>query len=166
MIEVNKLYPQYNVVKDRRVQKASASPVGFERRSGIERRNDNRIKLDTTLTRDIFEVKNKVSQIKKTEDKNSQGVTFAQNVSRAAQNSIKTDQFVKTAKPNTVQTPKEAAKSKSQTGAVAGLISVVLGGTLLSTVLGVAGVVVAIGIGAFVGGRLLKNAIVSHIKNK
>lgn len=166
MLEVNRLYPQYKVRQERRQQKAPVSPVAFERRSGIDRRTDDRIKLDTTLTRDIFEVKNKVSQLQKTTQSNSEKINFTQNVSRAVQKSIKSDQFIKTAKPNTAETPKTIQKAKSDAGALAGVLAVVLGGTLASTLLGVAGVGIAIGLGAYFGGKVLRSAIVSHLKNK
>jgi hypothetical protein len=178
MMDVIKLYPQYNIVNDRRVQAAPVSPVSYERRSGNERRDENRLKLDTTLTRDIFEIKGKVAQLEnstqkigqkgeqKNDKKDVQGPAFTQNISKAAQNSIKTDQFIKTTKPNTTETPKEIAKSKSQVGATAGLIAVVLGGTLAAPAFGIAGVGIAIGLGAFLGAKLLRSAITTHIKNK
>ena len=173
-MDVIKLYPQYNIIGDRRMQTTPVSPVAFERRSGKERRDENRLKLDTTLTRDIFEIKSKVAKLdpseikseQKSDKKITQGTSFTQNVSKAAQNSIKTDQFIKTIKPNATESPKEIAKSKSQTGAIAGLAAVVLGGTLLAPALGIAGVAVAVGIGVFMGGKLLRSAIKSHMKNK
>lgn len=165
-MDVIKLYPQYNIVKDRRVQVAPISPIAYERRSGEDRRGDDRIKLDTTLTRDIFELKSKVAQFQKSEPKETKGTAFTQNAAKAAQNSIKTDQFIKTVKPGDKESPKEAAKSNSQIGTMAGLISVVLGGTLASAFFGVAGVIAALAIGGFVGGKLLRTAITNHLKNK
>lgn len=170
MMDVVKLYPQYHVITDRRQQKAPVSPVAFERRSGIDRRSDDRIKLDTSLTRDIFEIKNKVAQLQKPENKpeykNIQGPAFTQNSAKVAQNILKADEFVKTTKPNTVENTKELAKAESNHGALLGVFSAVLGGTLASTMLGIAGVGIAIGIGAFFGGKFLKSAIVSHLTNK
>lgn len=171
-MDVTRLYPQYNIIKDRRTQVNPISPVNFERRSGKERRNEDRIQLDTGLTRDIFELKSKVSQLQKTEktekggQQNTKGPAFTQNMSKAVQNSIKTDQFIKTIKPAVKESPKEAAKAPSQTGAMAGLIGIVLGGTLLSTVMGVVGVGIALAIGGFMGGKMLRGAIVNHLKNK
>lgn len=159
-MDVVKLYPQYNTMRERRQEANPISPVSFERRSGQDRRSDDRVKLDTNLTRDIFEIKNKVAQIQQSAPK------FTQNISKAAQNSIKTDQFVKSTKPIVQDSPKEIAKSNSKTGALGGVLAAVLGGTIASAFLGVAGVGVAIGIGAYFGGKFLKNAIVSHIKNK
>lgn len=184
-MDVVRLYPQYNIMQERRQQNAPVSPVAFERRSGTERRSGDRIKLDTNLTRDIFEIKSKVSQIenigqnsgqqsaqkltKNVAPQKAERITFSHNISKAAQNSIKTDQFIKTTKsnsPNLADSPKEIAKSKSNAGALAGVLAVILGGTLASTFLGVAGVGIAIGIGTYFGGKFLKSAIVSHLKNK
>lgn len=163
MLEVNRLYPQYIVMKERRQQTA---PVSVERRSGMDRRSDNRVKLDTTLTRDIFEVKNKVNQIQKTAQKNIEKVTFTKNIHKAIQNSIKTDQFIKTTKSTPAENSKIVAKAKSDAGAIAGILAAVLGGTLASAFLGIAGVGIAIGLGAYFGGKILRSAIVSHLKNK
>lgn len=167
MLEVNRLYPQYVIMQERRQQNA---PVNVERRSGIDRRSNDRVKLDTTLTRDIFEVKNKVAQVQKVPQKEAEKVTFTQNAPKAALHAINSDQFIKSTKTNSmdnaVGSSKIVAKSKSQAGALAGLLGVVLGGTLASAFLGVAGVGLAIGLGAYFGGKLLRGAIVSHLKNK
>lgn len=164
-MEVSKLYPQYYITKERRQQNAS-SPVKYERRSGMDRRVDDRIKLDTTLTKDIFEIKSKVAHIQKTLPKNIEKITFKQNIAKAFQNSIKTDQFIKSTKPNLKESPKELNKAKSDIGARAGLLGVMLAGTFSAAVMGVAGAVVAVGLGVYVGGRVLAKAIASHLKNK
>lgn len=166
MLEVTKLYPQYIVMQERRQQANPVSPVAFERRSGIDRRSGERIKLDTTLTRDIFEVKNKVAQIQKTAKQHSEKIALPQNISKAAQHSIKTDEFIKTTKQDSTANSKIIIKPKSQAGALAGILAAVLGGTLASAFLGPAGVGIAIGIGAYFGGKVLRSAIVSHLKNK
>lgn len=178
-MDVVKLYPQYNLTQERRKQNPD-TPVSFERRSGVERRNEDRIKLDTNLTRDIFEIKSKVSQIplignpiggKQIEqtpqvNKVENTTNHIQNASKAAQNEIKTDQFIKTTKPDSQQSPSFEAKPKSDTGALAGVFASILGGVLASTMIGVAGIAVAIGIGGYFGGKFLKSAIVSHIKGR
>lgn len=165
-MDVIKLYPQYSITQERRQKVAPVSPVTYERRGGMDRRSDDRIKLDTTLTKDIFEIKSKVAQLEKNQPKIVEKITFGQNISKAAQNSIKTDQFIKTIKPILSDTTKEMVKSKSNAGTLAGLLSVVLGGTLASAFFGVAGVGIAIGLGAYFGAKILKNVIVSHLKNK
>lgn len=166
MLDVNRLYPQYNVRQERRQQKNPVSPVAFERRSGIDRRTEDRVRLDTTLTKDIFEIKSKVAQVQQSSSQKAEKVSFTQKSSNAAQHSIKTDQFIRTTKPAVTESPKEIAKSKSTAGAMAGVLAAVLGGTLASTFLGIAGIGVAIGIGAYFGGKALRGAIVSHLKNK
>lgn len=173
-MDVVKLYPQYNLTQERRKQNPD-TPVSFERRSGVDRRDKDRIKLDTNLTRDIFEIKSKVSQIPlmgkpidqaPEVNKVESTTNHIQNASKAAQNEIKTDQFIKTTKPDSQQSPSFEAKPKSDAGALAGVFAAILGGVMASTMLGVAGVALAIGIGGYFGGKFLKNAIVSHIKDK
>lgn len=173
-MDIVKLYPQYNITQERRKQNPN-TPVSFERRSGVERRNEDRIKLDTNLTRDIFEIKSKVSQIPlmgkqvtQTPEVNKVENTtnHIQNASKATQNELKTDQFIKTTKPDSQQNPVFEAKPKSDAGALAGVFAAILGGVMASTMIGVAGIAVAIGIGGYFGGKFLKNAIVSHIKGK
>lgn len=173
-MDVVKLYPQYNLTRERRKQNPD-TPVSFERRSGVDRRAEDRIKLDTNLTRDIFEIKSKVSQIplmgkqieqKPEVNKVENTINHIQNASKAAQNEIKTDQFIKTTKPDSQQSPSFEARPKSDTGALAGVFASILGGVLASTMIGVAGIAVAIGIGGYFGGKFLKNAIVSHIKGR
>lgn len=168
MLEVNRLYPQYTIIQERRQQKSPVSQVAFERRSGIDRRNDNRLRLDTTLTRDIFEVKDQISKISKPTQQLAQKVdktAFTQNITKAIQ-SLKIDQFVKTAKTEATEVPKALSKGKSDVGAIAGVIGIMLGGVLASTFLGVAGIGVAIGLGTYFGGKILKQAIVSHLTRK
>lgn len=173
-MDVVKLYPQYNLTQERRKQNPD-TPVSFERRSGVDRRDKDRIKLDTNLTRDIFEIKSKVAQIplmgKPIEqpaevNKVEHTTNHIQNASKAVQNEIKTDQFIKTTKPDSQQSPSFEARPKSDTGALAGVFASILGGVLASTMIGVAGIAVAIGIGGYFGGKFLKSAIVSHIKGR
>ncbi len=156
------LYPQYQVVSDRRKKNV---PVAFERRSGVERRSENRVAMDTKLTRDIFEVKNKVAQLQKTNP-----VNFSQDVSKAATNSIKTDQFVKQDFSKTAEKLAESKESPSTTAMLGGILAIALGGVVASSLLGPAGAIVAIGFGAYMGGKVLKEMVVSHMveneKNK
>lgn len=163
MYDMIRLYPQYNVTKERRQQSA---PVDFERRSGVDRRSDDRVKLDTGLTKDLFEIKNKVSQIQQNTQKTVEKTSFTQNVSNAAQNSIKADQFIKTTNQNNDNNPKEAAKPESHEGSMLGMLSAALGGTITSTFLGVAGVVIAATVGAFAGAKALTKTIVTHLRKK
>lgn len=171
MLDVVKLYPQYNLSKERRKEISPVSPVGYERRSGDDRRSEDRVKLDSKLTQDIFELKSKISQLNPGfPTTKSQEVSFTRNATTAIQNNIKADQFIKSAEltpKNLVDTPAEAQKANSQNGALGGVLATVLGGTLATALLGgLAGIGVTIGVGAYFGGKFLKNAIVSHIKNK
>ncbi len=157
-----RLYPQYQVVSDRRKKNV---PVAFERRSGVERRSENRIAMDTKLTRDIFEVKNKISHLQKTNP-----VNFSQDISNAATNSIKTDQFVKSDFSKTANKIAESKESPSTTAMLGGILGIALAGVVASSLMGPAGAVVAIGFGAYLGGKVLKQMVVSHMvdieKNK
>lgn len=155
MIEVQKLYPQYMTVTDRRKQ---AVPVNFERRSGVDRRSDNRVAMDTNLTRDIFEVKNKISQLQKTNP-----INFAQNISKAASNTVKADQFIKTGKEKPVESINKKDEAPSATALLGGILAITLGGVVASSFLGTAGAVLAVGFGAYFGGKVLKQMVVSHM---
>lgn len=178
-MDVCRLYPQYNLTQDRRKQQAPTTAYPYERRSGAERRSGDRVTLDTGLTKDIFEIRNKLTEIKQVAQQKSNTDSFQQSanqktekiafkgsISNAAQNSIKTDTFIKTTIPEFKETPKEAAKSNADAGALGGLLAVVLGGTIASTFLGVAGVGIAVGLGAYFGGKLLRSAISSHLTDK
>jgi len=163
MSDMIRLYPQYNLTKERRQQK---NPVDVDRRSGSDRRTDDRVKLDTALTKDLFEIKSQVAQIQENTQKTIDKTTFTQKVSNAAQNSIKTDQFVKTTNPNLENSPKEAAKSESNEGSMLGMLSAVLGGTVASTFLGVAGIVIAGTVGAYLGAKALSRTILTHLRRR
>lgn len=163
MLAIHKLYPQYRIISDRREQN---TPVSFERRSGVDRRSENRVNLDTNLTRDIFEIKSKISQTPKTDQKNIEKVTFTQNSAKAAQNSINTDQFIRTTKPNSTEAQKKDSKPPSTTGLAAGVLASVLGGVVAATFFGAAGVCIAVGVGSYFGLKLLKQVIESHLKDK
>lgn len=161
MIDVVKLYPQYNITNERR---RNSIPVENDRRSGADRRSEDRVKLDTGLTKDIFEIKNKVSQIEQTTQKSINKPSFNQNISKAAQNSIKSDQFVKSTNNNQELSPKEAAKSKKGEASVLGMLSAGLGGTIAATFLGVAGAVIATTVGLYVGVKALAKTVSHHFR--
>lgn len=169
MLEINKLYPQYNIIQERRQQRTA---VPFERRSGIDRRAADRVKLDTTLTRDIFQIKNTVAQLPQlpqlpiTAAKKVEPKALAQRTDKALQHSVNGDQFVRTTKQEKTDSPKEIAKSKSEAGTLAGVLGVMLGGTLAATFLGAAGIGLAVGLGVYFGGKMLRSAIISHLKNR
>lgn len=169
-MDVARLYPQYNIMNERRKQSTSFSPnsnIPFERRSGIDRRSDDRVQLDTNLTRDIFEVKNKVNQMQqKASPQKTHTVNFSRNIEKAALNSINTDQFIKTIKPNQIETPKQIEKAKTEAGSLGGIATAMLGGIMASALLGTAAVGVAVGLGVYFGLKLVKNAIATHFNDK
>lgn len=162
MLDVVKLYPQYNMTQDRRQQKVS---VPFERRSGVDRRSDNRVKLDTNLTRDIFEVRSKISQMQKVEPQKTEKLTFSQNISKAAQHSGQNDKFIKTIKPD-INKPKPLDKKDLHESILGGAVASIFGGAIASTLCGAAAVGIALGLGVYLCGKLMKNAIALHIKKK
>lgn len=162
MLEVQKLYPQYRAIKDRRVENVE---VPFERRSGTERRSQNRVDLDSNLTRDIFEIKSRVAQLQKPNQKNIEKISFTQNSAKILQNQLNKDQFIKTIKSNQ---PDAIKSTKGQSSAVlaSGILASVLGGIIAAAMIGPAGVGIAIGIGSYFGLKLLKQVVSLHLENK
>lgn len=154
VLDVNKLYPQYQPMPDRRKQD---SMVPFERRSGDDRRTPDRVQLDTNLTRDIFEIKNKVEQLQKVVE--ASGLNFTQNAS----NTIYSDQFVTTNKNPQLDKAMKNTEPPTSTSILAGILAVTLGGVVAGAFFGTAGVAVALGIGAYMGGKALKQAVVEHM---
>lgn len=158
-MDVVKLYPQYNVVKERR---QASAPVSFERRSGVDRRTDQRVQLDTKLTRDIFEVRNKVSQLQPTTKQKVENTASFKGISMAPQ--INKDEFVRTKPISNSDNPKPISKKDSQDGALGLAFGAILGGAVASTFMGTAAIGVAVGLGLYVGGRLLNAALSGHLK--
>ncbi len=161
MYRINALYPQYQYSKDRRQQNV---PVAFERRSGVERRTEDRVQLDTQLTRDIFEVKGKIKDITGTIGFNSSQKNISNIANTTAANSAQADQFIKTKNLEEMNNPN--AKQNSSKSLETGLLAVALAGVLFTPFIGTAGVVIALGATLYVGGKVLKNAIVEQAKDK
>lgn len=147
MIKVDTLYPQYKIIQDRRREENPVSPVAFERRSGIDRRSPDRVRLNSQLTRDVFEVKGKINTIKQTQ-KMAEKVPFTSNV-------------LNILKPNN-KTMTDAS-SKVETAKVAAVSGVFLGLLAALTLNPIAGVA-ALAIGSYVGAKAFKAAVASHIK--
>ncbi len=168
MLDVNRLYPQYSVSSERRKQNIS---VPFERRSGVDRRSEERISMDTNLTRDIFEVRNSISEFQKNTQKTAEKYNIDATAATSAPASVEADQFIKTQKEKTVE-PVENTKYEppSTMALMGGILAVAMGGVIATTLLGTAGAVIAVGFGAYIGGKVLKQAIVNQIveqeKNK
>lgn len=136
-------------------------PVSFERRSGIERRTDQRVQLDTKLTRDIFEVRNKVSQLQSSSKQKVENTASFKGISMAPQ--VSKDEFVRT-KP--ADNPKPIQKTDSQEGALGLALGAIFGGAVASTFLGSAGIGIALGLGVYFGGKLFKEAVSHHMTRK
>ncbi len=151
------LYPQYRFTNDRR---QVSLPVDVERRSGIDRRLQDRIIIDKRLDRDIFEIKSKAVQVQHTEP-----VKFTQNVTKALEKNIKTDEFIKTEKPEN-KASKDDYKDKTPSASAAGAFAFILGGILVSTMFGVSGIAVAFGLATYFGLRIFTEALNSHMKDK
>ncbi len=167
MLDVNRLYPQYSVSSERRKQNIS---VPFERRSGLDRRSEERVALDTNLTRDIFEVRNSISELKKTAQKNAQKIDVDASISISAPASLNSDQFIKTHNSKKIEQVEKSFEPPSTAALMGGILAIAMGGVIASTLLGTAGAVIAVGFGAYIGGKVLKQAIVNQIieneKNK
>src|SRR5574344_462735 len=148
MIEMNKLYPQYGFVSDRRKQNV---PVAVDRRSGIDRRTGTRINLDNNLTRDINDVKTKLTQSNDVKFGNkAQTISFTQNASKAVQHALPKDVFVKSTRDSEVarQTANiEVNKKYSSDTMLAGVLGSVFIGTLVAGSAGVAGIAIVAGLG-------------------
>ncbi|MDD3237940.1 MAG: hypothetical protein PHV37_07585 [Candidatus Gastranaerophilales bacterium] len=162
MLEVQRLYPQYKAIADRR---QSSVPVDVERRSGRERRSQDRVVMDTRLTRDIFEIKSRVNSLQKPEASNVTKVANVQNTEKAAATAGVADSFVKAKSPENTSSIKDYKPSK-ESQVAAGAIVGALGGVLGAALLGPVAAGVAAGIGMFVGGKFLAYAVQNHLNGK
>ncbi len=162
---VTRLYPQYQRKPDRRQQNIE---VAIDRRSGNDRRNENRIQLDSKLQKDIFEVKSQVSKLEAIAPK-----LFEQNITTqaptfASMNNMTQDTFVKQAKPDNTELArmdanlKDDASMSFKIGVISAAIACAIGLSYLSTV----GAVIAIGTGVYIGARVLKTIISKEIDDK
>ncbi len=163
MYRINALYPQYQYQKDRRQQNI---PVAFERRSGVERRTEDRVQLDTQLTRDIFEVKGKIKDITGTIGFNSSQKNINNITNTNAANSMQADQFIKAQNNEIINNPNNNSQKNSPKALETGLLAVALAGVLFTPFIGTAGVVIALGATLYVGAKVLKNAITEQAKSK
>jgi len=161
MLNVTKLYPQYKIQTDRRQQNI---PVEFERRSGRDRRSKERIQLDTTLTRDIFEVKSKISKLQSPESNQTNSAIIK---TKAVQSFQKSETAMNKEKPSFLDTTKAGNSKKTSPAALtAGLLACTLGGVIAANFMGPVGAVAAIGIGVYLGGKAFKNLISTHLRDK
>lgn len=165
MNTVNRLYPQYQFRQDRRQNNI---PVAIDRRSGVDRRNPNRVNLDVNLQRDLFDVKAKVAKLEVIAPK-----LFEQNVTTQAptfssMNNLTQDTFVKSTKPDSTELARQEEKlqEKASTGFKVGVLAATLAGAVALSFLGTAGVVVALGTSLYVGARVVKTMIAKEIQDK
>lgn len=168
MLQVYNLYPQYEVKSDRRKQQ---SAVTMDRRSGVDRRSLDRVKLDTNLTRDIFEVRNSVSAIQKAKNFQSSqmNLPFGQRFINAIQ-AFKNPPAVKSSETQRMinQSIKKESSSpvKASTIAAAGMMAGAVSSGMSLLFLGAAGAVIGLGSGVYIGCKAIKNAVESHLNPK
>lgn len=165
MYRVNRLYPQYQRSGDRRQQNI---PVAVERRSGRDRRSEDRVVLDKQLTRDLYDVKSKVSKIEALSPKMFENNITKQAPIFASMNNMTQDILVKESKPDYAEIARREAEierkeaTKFQVTMIAFALIAAIGLSMMSS----AGAVIAIGTGLYVGARILKALIAKEIKNE
>ena len=165
MYRVNRLYPQYQRSQDRRQQNI---PVAVERRSGRDRRSEDRVVLDKQLTKDIFEVKNKIAKIEAMSPKFFESNVTTQSPSFSDISNISQDVLVKESKPDITEMARLEAEleDKEATKFQLGMVAVALVAAVGLSALSSAGAVIAIGTGLYIGARVLKSLVVKHISDR
>lgn len=164
MYAINGLYPQYKRSVDRRQQNI---PVAIDRRSGKDRRSEDRVMLDKQLTKDIFEVKSKVAKLESLSPKLFENNVVKQAPSFSETNNMTKDILVKRNMPDSTELARrelrmqKAEMLKFQIG----LIATALAAAAILTSLTGAGAVIALGTGAYIGGRILKLVITRELSD-
>lgn len=164
MQRVNRLYPQYQRSQDRRQQNI---PVAVERRSGRDRRSEDRVVLDKQLTRDLYDVKSKVAKLEALSPKIFEDNVTKQAPTFSAMNNMTQDILLKESKPDFSEIARREAEiesmeaTKFQIGMIAAALVAAVGLSFLSS----AGAVIAIGTALYIGGRVLKTLIANQIKD-
>lgn len=156
------LYPQYQISQDRRQQNI---PVATDRRSGKDRRSEDRVILDKQLTKDIFEVKSRVAKLEAVAPGLFTGRVNAQAPTFAAKNNMTEDRLHKESKPDPSEIARREAKlqNKASTAFQAGVITAALGAAIAVSFMGPAGAVIAVGSAVYIGARVLKAMIVKEL---
>ena len=164
MYRVNRLYPQYQRSQDRRQQNI---PVAVDRRSGQDRRSEDRVQLDTQLTRDIFQVKSKVAQIESMSPNFFTSCVAKNPVTFSAMNNMTNDVVVKETKLDPTEIARREAEIQAKEATKFQVL--VIGAALLAAVgisaMSTAGIVVAVGTGLYIGARTLKVLIGNHVSD-
>lgn len=159
------LYPQYQRSQDRRQQNI---PVAVDRRSGNDRRSQDRVVMDTKLTKDIFEVKSKVAKLEAIAPSLFAHQVTTQNPTFASMNNFTQDQLVKETKPDNSAIARQEAqlKDKASTSFKAGILTAALAGALAVSFLGPVGGVIAVGTALYVGARVLKVVMDKELRDE
>lgn len=160
---ITNLYPQYHYNADRR---QNNMPVAIDRRSGTDRRNQDRVMLDSKLTRDIYEVKGQVAKLEKFSPSFIGKQMTAQCVKFADKNNFTKDQFIKTMKPDSTEIIRQEAKQREQsdTSFKMGVLAAALSGIAAVSFMGAAGAVIAVGSAFYIGSKICKNVIEQEMK--
>ena len=165
MTNFTNLYPQYRRNVDRRQQNI---PVAVERRSGQDRRSQDRVTLDKQLTKDIFEVKSNVAKLEALAPKIFENNITIQSPTFASMNNFTQDQLVKETKPDPSAIARQEAQlqDKASTSFQIGILSAALAGAIAVSFMGTTGAVIAIGTSLYIGARVIKALIVKEMKEE
>lgn len=165
MENITRLYPQYQHSQDRRQQNI---PVAVERRSGQDRRSENRVQLDSKLTKDIFTVKSQVAKLEALSPKLFTDNVVKQAPSFSSMTNNTKDILVKETKPDPTEMARLEAKiqEKEATKFQIGIIAAALGAAVGLSALSSAGAVIAIGTAIYIGGRVLKTLVVKETSDE
>lgn len=161
---ITSLYPQYQYNGDRRQNNI---PVAVDRRSGTDRRTQDRVVLDTKLTKDIFEVKGQVSKLEKLSPSFLGRQLSMQSFKFAEKNNFTQDQFIKSTKPDTTEILRQEAKLRQQsdTAFKMSVLAAALSGIAAASFMGPIGAVIAVGSTFYIGSKICKNVIEQEMKD-
>ena len=165
MEKISSLYPQYQRNQDRRQQNI---PVAVDRRSGVDRRSQDRVVLDTQLTKDIFEVKSKVAKLEAIAPALFAQQVTTQNPTFASMNNFTQDQLVKETKPDNSAIARQEAQlqEKASTSFKLGVLASALAGAIAISFLGPTGAVIGIGTTLYIGARVFKIVMEKELKEE
>ncbi len=165
MTNLANLYPQYRRSFDRRQQNI---PVAVERRSGFDRRSQERVALDKQLTKDIYEVKSQVAKIEALTPKFFENNITTQSPTFASMNNFTQDQLVKEAKPDPSAIARQQAQlqDKASTSFQVGILSAALAAAIAVSFMGTTGAVIAVGTSLYIGARVVKALIAKEVKEE
>ena len=164
MQKIESLYPQYQFKKDRRQQNI---PVAIERRSGRDRRSENRVQLDTQLTRDIFEVKKQVAKIEAIAPKLFEANISAQAPTFGSMNNLQNDQLLKEKQIDMaeIERKEEQLQDKASLSFQLGIIAAALAFGVAISCMSTVGAVIALTTAGYIGARVLKALIVKQMQD-